>query len=140
MKTNGPIKGDQIPFALVWVSTDLNLICTCLFNFLLTVQFLNNSIAYYLESAGIEISGTYPEVMGNSEIKFLNQSASVHVVSKAISLASMVLLEFTACLLEPQDIAVSPNVKRLLVVEFTSLEFLSQFASLHLSITSRYWN
>ena len=65
-----------------------------------------------------------------SSSKFLIHPASVHVVSKAISSDSVVLLEITVCFLEPYDIAAPPNINIYPVVDLTSKLSIIQLASL----------
>ena len=72
----------------------------------------------------------------NSVKRSFNHSAFVQVVSRAISLDSMMLLTITVCLQDFQDVAAPPNMNTYPVVDFTLLESATQLASLYPSITS----
>jgi len=58
----------------------------------------------------------------NSDKKSFNHSTSDQVVSRAMSLDSMVLLAITDCLQDFQDISAPPNMNTYPVVDLTLLE------------------
>ena len=85
-----------------------------------------------LESVWTKIGSICLGTIENSNKRCFNHSASVQVVSRAISSDSIVLLTITVYLHDFQDTVALSNINTYPVVDFTLLESVTQLASLFL--------
>jgi len=111
-----------VTYLSISVFTYLNMICKCVFNFLLTISCFKILIVA-LESVQTEIASK--DTKGSSKIRFFYHSPSKNVVSKIINSASMVILGITFYLVDLQDIKAPLYISAYPVVDYISSEYVT---------------